>query len=299
METFLDKEPLITNKSGAVITFHKITWDLSTKPFSICTDGNINYSSYHHETKLHTHELPEIILLISGSIKHIVNNETQEINPPSILFIRPNDTHSFKKGDSSTCELISFSFNLELMLELSRYLEDDNFIWNFTESPVAPVFKISEKEMEKNSNSLLRINELVKTSFTKVRIKIILSNLFTTYFLDFDHCFNRHIIPKWFLSLCNQMNTPQNLKLGLVTMKKDANCTQEHLCKVFRKYLDQTPTEFINELRMKHAKILLQNPSLEIFEISQELGFKSLSRFYHLFKKQYGIPPAQYKKNEN
>ena len=80
-------------------------------------------------------------------------------------------------------------------------------------------------------------------------------------------------------------------------MKKHANCTQEHLCKIFRTYLDKTPTEFINELRMKRAKVLLQKSSMEIYEVGNELGFTSLSRFYHLFKKYYGIPPAQYKKN--
>ena len=297
MDTFLDNEPIITNSTGAVITFHHITWDSQTPPFSLYADGNINYTSFHDKTNSHKHDSPEIGLLLSGSLTHVVNNEEQEIKQSSLFFIRPNDTHYFQKSKSSTCELITFSFNLDLLLDLSEYLEDDYFMWHFTESVLPPVFKLSDRETDAVSNELLMINQLLATNLTRVRIKIILSKLFTTYFLDFKNLEHRYIIPEWFLALCTKMNTQKNLQLGLVAMKKHANCTQEHLCKVFRNYINKTPTEFINELRMKQAKILLQESSMEIYEIGQELGISSLSRFYYLFKKYYGVPPAQYKKN--
>jgi len=49
------------------------------------------------------------------------------------------------------------------------------------------------------------------------------------------------------------MNHPENLRSGLKSMLSLAPCTQEHLCKCFRKYLGVSPTEFINEQRIKTA----------------------------------------------
>ena len=78
-------------------------------------------------------------------------------------------------------------------------------------------------------------------------------------------------------------------------MQKLACCTPEHLCKSFRRYLDKSPTEFINELRINYAARLLADSNEEIGAISYDLNFQSLSRFYHLFKKYYGISPARYR----
>ena len=54
--------------------------------------------------------------------------------------------------------------------------------------------------------------------------------------------------------------------------------------------------EFINELRINHAARLLADSDLGISEIAFELKFQSLSRFYHLFKRQYACTPVEYRK---
>jgi len=81
----------------------------------------------------------------------------------------------------------------------------------------------------------------------------------------------------------------ENLFGGLKRMKQLAPCTQEHLCKCFRKYLDKTPMEFINEQRIKQATKQIVETDAKILAVAMELGFISLSRFYSMFKKFYGI----------
>ena len=59
--------------------------------------------------------------------------------------------------------------------------------------------------------------------------------------------------------------------------------------------MDKTPTEFINELRIKQAAKQIVETDEKIFSVAMDVGFSSLSRFHRLFKKYYGATPAKYR----
>lgn len=60
-----------------------------------------------------------------------------------------------------------------------------------------------------------------------------------------------------------------------------------------------TPSAFINGRKLNYAVNLLMHSDLEIIDIIFESGFQSVNYFYHLFKKEYGMSPLQYKKNKS
>lgn len=55
--------------------------------------------------------------------------------------------------------------------------------------------------------------------------------------------------------------------------------------------------DFINEYRIKSAKILLKDqPNLTVLEVLYQVGFSSKSSFYTAFKKETGVTPSDYRK---
>lgn len=57
-----------------------------------------------------------------------------------------------------------------------------------------------------------------------------------------------------------------------------------------------TPNEFVLNIRLKKAALLLKNnPELQITEIAYQLGFSSLRYFRHCFKAQYGKAPQEFR----
>ena len=48
-------------------------------------------------------------------------------------------------------------------------------------------------------------------------------------------------------------------------------------------------------IRMKHARELLKNTDLKIYEIAVQTGYKDVKYFNRIFKKETGITPAQYR----
>lgn len=57
---------------------------------------------------------------------------------------------------------------------------------------------------------------------------------------------------------------------------------------------NQSPTEFIRDIRLKHAVHLMKTNTLNIDEIGTYVGFNSTSYFIRSFKKKYGKTPKEY-----
>lgn len=60
-----------------------------------------------------------------------------------------------------------------------------------------------------------------------------------------------------------------------------------------------SPVEFIKQIRLKRAAQLLKNDSLYVSEIAHMTGFNNLKYFSKCFKKEFGITPTNYKKEQN
>ena len=292
-----ERDTFINSQVGADISYHSISWNNSPNPVLIPSGGNINYHSLPYSGTLpHTHEFAEIIFILSGRIEHHVNGECTTLKTGNICFVRPTDQHYFKPHKREKCEMIILAYQLELFLTLSKYLENDMFLKQFT-APVTPaIFLLEGTGFTELCNKMLALNsEMLSPYYKKIKIKIIMADIFTRFFIDEMNILSESQVPAWLEDLCERMRNPQNFIIGLKKMQKIAGCTKEHLCKSFKKYLNKTPTEFINELRMSHAARQLSDTNEEIFAIAYDLNIQSLSRFYHLFKRYYAISPAKYR----
>ena len=65
-------------------------------------------------------------------------------------------------------------------------------------------------------------------------------------------------------------------------------------CRYFKNRTRKTFTEYLNELRIGHARKLLVNADLSAGQVAIECGFNSSSHFHRLFKFHTGMTPFQY-----
>jgi len=76
-----------------------------------------------------------------------------------------------------------------------------------------------------------------------------------------------------------------------------ANCSLAKFKRDFRQRYQCSPRVYINRQRLSHARMLLQNTTLQIAEIALECGYENTSYFISLFKKEYGHTPAATRAN--
>jgi AraC-like DNA-binding protein len=72
-----------------------------------------------------------------------------------------------------------------------------------------------------------------------------------------------------------------------------------YFSKVFKEETGQTPGSFITGVRIDASKRLLSDPSVNIVDIPELVGFESQSYFTQVFKKSEGCTPGQYRRKSH
>lgn len=85
-------------------------------------------------------------------------------------------------------------------------------------------------------------------------------------------------------------------KMMFVEELRRVGISQRTAAKLFKEAYGLTPNEYINELRLKEVKRLLEETTEKIIDIAYSGGFNSLSAFYRFFKSQTGQAPGAYRK---
>ncbi|MCP4137770.1 MAG: helix-turn-helix transcriptional regulator [bacterium] len=69
----------------------------------------------------------------------------------------------------------------------------------------------------------------------------------------------------------------------------------DHLSKSFKIYTGKKIIEYINELRVKRAVLMLKDPDKTIITIAYDVGFESLRTFNRAFVKVMGVTPSEFR----
>lgn len=85
--------------------------------------------------------------------------------------------------------------------------------------------------------------------------------------------------------------------MSLSDIAEHFHYSNNYVCDLFKKNISKTFTEYLLDYRMKKAKEMLTDQSLNITEIALAVGYKDYSYFTRVFKKHSGYSPSQYRKD--
>lgn len=77
-------------------------------------------------------------------------------------------------------------------------------------------------------------------------------------------------------------------------------CEKFHFCKnhiinLFKKEFNQTPTAYLNQIRLEKAAHFIESTSEPTTKIAQNCGFRQYSHFYRQFVQKYKISPEKFR----
>ena len=82
--------------------------------------------------------------------------------------------------------------------------------------------------------------------------------------------------------------------LSLKEVASAVAVSPRHFTRLFKQVTDQTPVEFLIDLRLERARELLEMPDNRVTGVCNEVGYSSLSYFVRLFKRRFGVTPGKY-----
>ncbi len=99
-----------------------------------------------------------------------------------------------------------------------------------------------------------------------------------------------------FSKAINYIKLNFNQEIGLSKISRDLFVHKTNLAKKFKEEVGKTTAEYINEIRIKESKYILQNTTLSIEDIAYCVGYNDKKYFSKVFKSIEKISPSEYRK---
>ncbi len=260
----------------------------------------ISYRYVYSDTEFfrpHFHDYYELFLLLDGKATHLVNGKEIPVSRGALVFIRPRDTHDYIVRDGTKFSMLNITFTTATAEELFSFLSEGFASSSLLRADLPPQIALNESELEYVLSHMTTIRTIDEHDYARLKtaLRILLFRIFTRFFADFQEEQNDHV-PLWLTELCETMQKNGNFTYGLSRMLELTDKTREHLARSIKKYMGMTPSEFINDLRLRMIANMLKNSNHDIADIIFESGFGNISWAYELFKKKYGMTMSEYRK---
>ncbi len=85
-------------------------------------------------------------------------------------------------------------------------------------------------------------------------------------------------------------------KLSFEKLANELGVSYSWFRKTFKAYTGMAPGQYLQQLRLEQAKIMLTNTIKPLKQIADDLNFESAFYFSSLFKKKMGVSPEQYRR---
>lgn len=70
-----------------------------------------------------------------------------------------------------------------------------------------------------------------------------------------------------------------------------------YLCRLFARFHDESPYQFLTRLRMEHASRILLESDATVKSVAAALGFKDAFHFSRVFKSVHHVPPSRFRQS--
>ncbi|CAM3598050.1 response regulator transcription factor [Marinicrinis lubricantis] len=141
-------------------------------------------------------------------------------------------------------------------------------------------------------------NEHVKSQAEQAESFQKLTDLYKPYFIERSSKGSKNQQHDYSLLIRNileyvEENYAQNMTLKLLGLQFHAS--PNYISRLFKQEVGQGLFDYINEVRIKHAKKLLKDYRKKIYEVAEAVGFSSQAHFSIVFQKHEGMPPKEYR----
>ncbi len=242
-----------------------------------------------HSFCRHTHDTYAIAVIEQGIEEFAYRGETYRTPAGDIAIINPGEVHTGHAVDETGWTYrVLYPDPSILQQAASDVLERSQGI------PYFPHPVIADKQL---AQLIWKLHLALEDSSSKLeqdsRLLWTLAQLITRHA---DSRFELKSIGKESQSIQRvrdylEANYTENLSLE--QLAAIANLSPFYFLRTFRNQVGLPPHSYLNQLRLTHAKIFL-NQGVEISQVAHETGFADQSHLTRQFKRMFGVTPGQY-----
>ena len=221
-----------------------------------------------------------LAMILNGSAQYCMNNASFTVQAGDVVFFRSGTQYDAKVISQAPWEHIVIAFRTQGQAD---------------SLPPDGITKISHNN---------RFEELFRQAYSvwsncglgyKIQTKAIIHQLL---FSLMQENISSLLVDNTALQAMKQVSDymEQNYreKITVETLAERSGYSASHFSRVFNQVYDTSPIQYVNQIRIMHAKNLLRTGQYTMAEIAQECGFSNVYYFSRCFKQITGITPAKW-----
>lgn len=248
----------------------------------------------------HWHDEAELTLITSGNCQYQINLIDYEVKEGDILFISPLLLHSISLGTSDEFLSETYVFHMNFLggnstdICSTRYLTpmvNQELLIPCLITPEHPIYLSLRKIFN-------QINSLYDESV--MGYELALKSLFLQAVFLLLQYSKKNLNPdikassEKLKSVLDYIELHYAEPISISELAKLCFFSDYHFMRFFKKHMNMTCMEYINNLRLEKSVELFEQGNSSILDVSLSVGFHNLSYFHRAFKKKYHMTPLSF-----
>lgn len=179
--------------------------------------------------------------------------------------------------------------------DLHFYGGSSHLLYNeFKKSKAAKFTCDNQKQFQAYLERILKYSRQI-SKHTEYFISDSISSLIHYILVENEKNFS--YIPDEYRYMLKYIESNYRKTLTVDHLSKFFGISRYHLSRKFKEYTGFSPTDYIIELRINHAKFLLSNTDIPAYKVGELVGINNEANFLRLFKKRTGKTPGQFRES--
>lgn len=234
------------------------------------------------------HSYWELTYVDKGELLTTIDGVSYHLKQGDLIFYAPMQFHT-----QSTFEKISSSY---LTINFKMNFNHADLLCNKIFSLKRDSYFIVTRLIEELSNDNLYSNDLSLCYLKQLIIQMLRldnSHFHSKPTTHMQQTYENELLNDILLYIDNNIYE----KISVSTLCDHFCISTSMLHSLFRKNMNNTAKNYINELKLSKSKELIRNSTHTLSEISEMLGFSSIHYFSKKFKSYFNISPTEYSKS--
>ncbi len=242
----------------------------------------------------HKHDYFEIDLILSGHCTMVVEDKSYHLGPEDVISVDPYTPHELRGSD---CVLICVQFEQSPFVQLLPEPQHPHFFCNSAvqgNNAAFDTIRTLIARLVKNNADKQQGYELRNCSYIYDFMDVMYNNFRISRTKAQDMQEHRYSVRIAHISRLIQEHYMENLSLS--QLADMVHLSAPYLSKFFDQQFGMTFLTYLTQVRLNHAVNLLLTSNKIIEDVSAESGFPNSHAFVQAFKKEYGVLPSVYRR---
>lgn len=280
---------------------------LLEKHFPYFMDIMIMRSSRYAPAFQHSHSFFEVACVLNGSCENHFASQTLHMETGDICIISPQTVHAVS-AFSDDCILYnlmirSATFEQTFLNSLPQQGILFNFFSHALYAPGSETYLYFKTGRDPQLLDI--IGEIIDEFYhEKYYYEVLLNSLLTNFFIKLLRRHEKNVLVPNPAHHKDEENiifilrylTEHYDTITLKELSQFFNYSERQMARILNEYTGKSFTRLIQDIKLTKACDLLKNPALSVQDIVDMVGYSNTNFFYRLFKEQYRITPAEYRK---